>query len=180
MRDNHSFRRVPLQTAEDLENAIRIVREEFDDGHSHGMLCSKHPKLERDSVHGRGNWETFEPQAIEWLNRAFRLLHEPEPPSVSLPKTEDEATLMVLLGTQWLEKNAPHRLTPSTTAPEPTSHEGLISAGLKYVGQVIDLNSPTLDRIAFDGRLGPVIWVTSVEDTPGVLYLLPKVKPPAP
>jgi hypothetical protein len=37
MRDNHTFRALPL----DVEQAVAAVREEFEDGYTSGMLCTK-------------------------------------------------------------------------------------------------------------------------------------------
>lgn len=67
MRDNHTFRRLP----NDVERALIAIRQEWDDGYTGGMLCSKHSEL-RDSVHahGKAKWNEFEAQARAWLGRA--------------------------------------------------------------------------------------------------------------
>ena len=44
-------------------------------------------------------------------------------PSVRIPSGEDEAVLMVLLGTKWLQDNAPHRLTPNGLMSRPATKE---------------------------------------------------------
>lgn len=55
MRDNHTFRPLSLT----VEDAIKEVREEWDAGFTHGMLCSKSPGVPQP-VHAHGNWLAFE------------------------------------------------------------------------------------------------------------------------
>lgn len=70
MRDNHTFRPLPL----DVEAAIDTLRNEFDQGNTYGMLCSKEPALS-DSVHAKDkdSWVAFEAEARKWLTRAVTL-----------------------------------------------------------------------------------------------------------
>lgn len=64
MRDNHTFRRLPL----DVELAIEAMREERDDGQTYGMLCSKQAgELGQVHAYDAARWPAFESQARPWL-----------------------------------------------------------------------------------------------------------------
>jgi hypothetical protein len=73
MRDNHTFQPLPL----DVEGALTVIREEFAQGWSYGMLCAdggppKPGPLSTDpNAHGHGSIEEFEPRARAWLERAI-------------------------------------------------------------------------------------------------------------
>lgn len=76
MRDNHTFRSLPLE----VEGAMKILRDEFSAGNTYGMLCG-YPKGVVDSVvHARdqARWHEFEIEAREWLESTIELS---EPPS---------------------------------------------------------------------------------------------------
>lgn len=47
---------------------------------------------------------------------------------VRIPTTESEAALMVLLGTRWLEDNAPHRLKSDATPAAPVDERAAFEA----------------------------------------------------
>lgn len=65
MREDHSFRRL----SGDIDAMLVMVREDFDAGHQHGMLCSKAPGFQE--VHGRGDWSDFEARARASLEKHF-------------------------------------------------------------------------------------------------------------
>lgn len=67
MRDNHTFRLLP----ESLIECIQVLKEEFDAGEEHGMLCTKLPAMEHKKVHCDGRWREFESAAREWLAEFF-------------------------------------------------------------------------------------------------------------
>lgn len=68
MRDNHTFCALPM----DEERAMEILREEFANGNTYGMLCSdggRPPKpltIDRDA-HARADFAEFAPRARRWL-----------------------------------------------------------------------------------------------------------------
>ena len=69
MRDDHTFRALPL----DVEAALEAMREERDAGNTYGMLCG-HPSgvlptvvLARAAAH----WAAFEDKARPWLEAAI-------------------------------------------------------------------------------------------------------------
>ena len=69
MRDNHTFLPIPL----DPDEAEMLLRQEFDNGYTFGMLCSKH----EDSpgiLHAGGNaeLESFITNARVWIEEARR------------------------------------------------------------------------------------------------------------
>jgi hypothetical protein len=70
MRDNHTFQPLPLDVAE----AESVLRQEFESGYTHGMLCSKSPGMET-SLHagGRAKAEEFFIAARQWVQRAIDL-----------------------------------------------------------------------------------------------------------
>ncbi len=68
MRDNHLFRRLPL----DVESAIEVIRDEFHKGYTYGMLCSdggrpSTPMVIDQDAHARASFAEFEPRARRWL-----------------------------------------------------------------------------------------------------------------
>ena len=65
MRDNHTFRPLPL----DVHAAMAAIREEWNEGYTYGMLCSD--SRIKPNVHGRGDWNAFVPEAMAWLERAI-------------------------------------------------------------------------------------------------------------
>lgn len=69
MRDNHTFRKLP----HDESDAISIIREEFEAGWTHGMLCSKISCATDTVVHARGmeDWDRFEAEARIWLSKVL-------------------------------------------------------------------------------------------------------------
>jgi hypothetical protein len=70
MRDNHTFLPLPL----DVEIAESLLRKEFDDGYTYGMLCSKSAGMET-LLHARGRDESdqFFSDARAWVRRAIDL-----------------------------------------------------------------------------------------------------------
>ena len=67
MRDNHTFRRLP----DDISEAICVLKAEFAEGHTCGMLCSKHPSVKGVvHAHGKAEWDDFELRARQWLDAA--------------------------------------------------------------------------------------------------------------
>lgn len=62
MRDNHTFRRLPA----DVVQALDAMREEFADGYTHGMLCSRMTGC-APPIHGHGVWDEFAERARTWL-----------------------------------------------------------------------------------------------------------------
>ena len=72
MRDNHTFRELPL----DVDAALAVMREERDAGQTHGMLCGK-PEggVVAAPIHapGAADWAAFEARARPWLERAVEL-----------------------------------------------------------------------------------------------------------
>jgi hypothetical protein len=67
MRDNHTFRLLPL----DVEQAISVLRDEFDERYTYGMLCSKSFTAADgyEPCHARQDFAEFEPRARQWLTR---------------------------------------------------------------------------------------------------------------
>ena len=53
MRDNHTFRNVGTT----VETAKQTIREEFEDGYTCGMLCTKDAPVK--SVHANGELDSF-------------------------------------------------------------------------------------------------------------------------
>ena len=77
MRDNHTFRALPL----DVEAALAVMREERDAGQTYGMLCGKPDGVVPAPVHARTAWEwpAFEDAATPWLETAVA---RSKPPNV--------------------------------------------------------------------------------------------------
>ena len=76
MRDNHTFRPLPL----DVEQALAVMREERDAGQTHGMLCGKPEGGVVDApIHapGAADWAAFESGASPWLARAVAVSKTP-------------------------------------------------------------------------------------------------------
>jgi hypothetical protein len=70
MRDNHTFRELPL----DIDGAIAGCREEFHAGYTSGMLCKKpdtFPPTKDSSVHAMSDWSSFEDEARDWLEKVL-------------------------------------------------------------------------------------------------------------
>ena len=68
MRDNHTFRALPL----DAEAALAVMREERDGGHTCGMLFGSPDGVVPGTVHARSaaEWPSFEAAARSWLETA--------------------------------------------------------------------------------------------------------------
>lgn len=79
MRDNHTFRALPL----DVDEALAVMRSERDDGNTCGMLCGSPHGVVPEPVHARtaAEWQTFEDAARPWLETAVALS---KPPNVEL------------------------------------------------------------------------------------------------
>ena len=75
MRDDHTFRRLPL----DVEAALAVMREERDAGHTYGMLCGRPRGVVPPVVHARtaAQWDAFEAQARPWLKAAVQASKPP-------------------------------------------------------------------------------------------------------
>jgi len=73
MRDNHTFRRLPFH----VEDGIQAIKDEFEEGYTHGMLCSKDSRI--NDLHARGmkKWFEFERQATEWIASAILVNQQP-------------------------------------------------------------------------------------------------------
>jgi hypothetical protein len=89
MRDNHTFRALPL----DVEAALAVMREERDAGNTYGMLCGK-PEggVVPGPIHARtvAEWPAFEAAARPWLETAVARSKPPNvnyqtPPSDNTP-----------------------------------------------------------------------------------------------
>ena len=82
MRDNHTFRALPL----DVEQALAVMREERDEGNTYGMLCGK-PEggVVPPPIHARtaAEWPSFEAAAGPWLEKAVAAS---KPPNVEVSR----------------------------------------------------------------------------------------------
>jgi hypothetical protein len=76
MRDNHTFRRLPM----DVEGAIEAMREERDAGNTFGMLCCGGVAMRIEVVHAEfaHDWSRFEEKARPYLERFFAEAKEQE------------------------------------------------------------------------------------------------------
>ena len=77
MRDNHTFRALPL----DVEQALAIIREELDVGNTYGLLCGRPTGVVPAPVHARTAaewWPTFESVARLWLEETVALSKPPQ------------------------------------------------------------------------------------------------------
>lgn len=65
MNDNHTFCELP----HNVEDALEIVRRQFDRGFTYGMLCANggNPFTLDRNAHARGDFAEFEPRATAWL-----------------------------------------------------------------------------------------------------------------
>lgn len=72
MRDNHTFKPLPFN----VDNAEAILRQEFDNGCTCGMLCAT-PSKSMEIVHApcSENAEVFFQQARDWVQRAANIEH---------------------------------------------------------------------------------------------------------
>jgi hypothetical protein len=77
MRDNHTFRPLPL----DVDAALAIMRDERDNGKTYGMLCGSPHGVVPPAVHARtaAEWPAFEDAARPWLEAAVA---RSKPPNV--------------------------------------------------------------------------------------------------
>lgn len=68
MRDNHTFRPLPL----DVEAALAAMRDERDAGQTYGMLCGHPAGVVPGPVHAStaAEWPAFEDAARRWLETA--------------------------------------------------------------------------------------------------------------
>lgn len=67
MRDNHTLRSLP----HNVNAAMELLREEFRDGETYGMLCTKTGPMARENVHAGSSWLGFAPRARKWLTQAL-------------------------------------------------------------------------------------------------------------
>jgi hypothetical protein len=83
MRDNHTFRALPL----DVEEALAVMRSERDDGNIYGMLCGNPYGVVPEPVHARtaAEWPSFEAAARQWLETAVA---RSKPPNVEANSNE--------------------------------------------------------------------------------------------
>ena len=81
MRDNHTFRALPL----DVDSALSVMREERDAGHTYGMLCGGPDGVVPVPVHARtaAEWPVFEDAARPWLETAVA---RSKPPNVAVKR----------------------------------------------------------------------------------------------
>lgn len=65
MRDNFTFRELPLE----VEQAIEILRNERDAGYTYGMLCGRPVGVTPPVLHAGGEewWDSFEDKARLWI-----------------------------------------------------------------------------------------------------------------
>ena len=77
MRDNHTFRALPL----DVDAALAAMREERDAGSTYGMLCGRPDGVVPPVVHARNaaEWPAFEAKARPWLDAAVAAASRPTP-----------------------------------------------------------------------------------------------------
>ena len=70
MRDNHTFRALPM----DVEGALEAMREERDAGNTFGMLCCSGVAMRIEVVHAGAafDWQHFEAEARPYLNRFLK------------------------------------------------------------------------------------------------------------
>lgn len=55
MRDNHTFTKL----SDDVETALKQIEEDFDEGWTCGMLCSKRPGWTHIHANGKAERESF-------------------------------------------------------------------------------------------------------------------------
>lgn len=60
MRDNHTFRALPLN----IEGALSAIREEFGDGYTHGSLMCK--DVPNGYLHAHGDLKEFETKVVDF------------------------------------------------------------------------------------------------------------------
>lgn len=95
MRDNHTFRQL---TGDERDFKIALM-EEFMDGFTYGMLCTKSEHYENLKVHanGRDKWDEFWEEVKEAIHTQYV---EPEP---SEP-VEIDLTKLIIEGIQQLDR----------------------------------------------------------------------------
>jgi len=67
MRDDHSFVGLP----DHVDGAMMRLRQEFSDGCTYGMCCTKLGPMRNKNEHARGDWAEFAPRARAWLVKAL-------------------------------------------------------------------------------------------------------------
>ena len=79
MRDNHTFRALPLN----VDAALAAMSEERDAGETYGMLCGNPVGVLPPPIHARSaaEWPAFEAAARTWLEAA---VSRSEPPNASM------------------------------------------------------------------------------------------------
>jgi hypothetical protein len=70
MRDNHTFLPLPLNVG----MAESLIRREFEQGYTYGMLCSKSKGME-NVLHVENDVEEFLPEARKWIQQAIDLFN---------------------------------------------------------------------------------------------------------
>ena len=89
MRDNHTFRQLPL----DVDEALAVMRQERDDGQTYGMLCGRPSGVVPGPVHAgsAAEWSTFEGAARPWLEKAVALS---KPPGAEIVRLREDSELL--------------------------------------------------------------------------------------
>lgn len=112
MRDNHTFRPLPLN----LEEAIAILKNEVVDSGdsygSYGMLCARDSSMNEEVVHahGRAAWPAFEAAARKWLAKALASAPAPVKHTYQFPTHLRK----MWSGTEvqrWIDENIPAPVT---------------------------------------------------------------------
>lgn len=120
MRDNHTFRPLPLN----VEAAIDTLRNEFDQGNTYGMLCSKEPAL-CEVVHAKDSWTTFEVEARKWLTSAAALFANTKPkPAYQFPTHLRK----MWSGTEvqrWIDENIPKPVTREASEQQENAEDSV-------------------------------------------------------
>lgn len=70
MRDNHTFRSLPMT----VDGALEVMREERDAGNTFGMLCCGGVPMRIEVVHAEfaADWQHFEAKARPFLERFLK------------------------------------------------------------------------------------------------------------
>lgn len=107
MRDNHTFRALPL----DVEAALAVMREERDAGQTFGMLCGSPDGVVPPPVHARtaAEWMAFEAQARPWLDKAVAAASKMVAPTdVPMPEPRCDAGALMEAGLRAIAKRFCH------------------------------------------------------------------------